>query len=134
MGLAERTGEAKPLPAVGGEDLAYVIYTSGSTGRPKGVLGPQDVVLSVTTLSFDPSALELYLPLLVGGRVVLVSRDEASDGERLLARLVGSGATVMQATPATSRYRSVGRSRTFGITCLMRTGARFRWAWLERSA
>jgi amino acid adenylation domain-containing protein len=120
--LSKSEGGATPLPAVRGEDLAYVIYTSGSTGRPKGVqithrslvnflesmkrepgLGAEDVVLSVTTLSFDPSTLELYLPLLVGGRVVLVSREESSDGERLLSRLKESGATVMQATPSTWR-------------------------------
>jgi len=104
------------------EDLAYVIYTSGSTGRPKGVqlthrslvnflesvrvepgMSGEDVMLSVTTLSFDIAGLELYLPLLVGGRVVLVSREESSDGERLVLRLKESGATVMQATPATWR-------------------------------
>jgi surfactin family lipopeptide synthetase A len=104
------------------ENLAYVIYTSGSTGRPKGVsvthravvnllasLGRQlgvnarDVWLSVTTFSFDIAGLELYLPLAAGGRVVLATRDEASDGVQLLARIVGCGATVMQATPWTWR-------------------------------
>jgi amino acid adenylation domain-containing protein len=104
------------------EDLAYVIYTSGSTGRPKGVqvthrslvnflesmqrepgFNAEDVLLSVTTLSFDIAGLELYLPLVAGGRVVLVSREEASDGERLAGRLKACGATVMQATPATWR-------------------------------
>jgi acyl-coenzyme A synthetase/AMP-(fatty) acid ligase/acyl carrier protein len=60
-------------------------------------------MLSVTTLSFDIAGLELYLPLLVGGRVALASREESSDGERLLRRLSESGATVMQATPATWR-------------------------------
>ena len=43
----------------------------------------EDVLLSVTTLSFDIAGLELYLPLVVGGRVVLASREEATDGERL---------------------------------------------------
>jgi len=105
-----------------GEDLAYVIYTSGSTGKPKGVavrhrslvnlltsmgrepgLSGEDVLLSVTTLSFDIAGLELYLPLLQGGRVALATRDEASDGVRLRELLLGSGATVMQATPATWR-------------------------------
>ena len=70
------------------EHLAYVIFTSGSTGRPKGVavthrslvnllesmgrepgLTETDVLLSVTTLSFDIAALELYLPLIKGARV-----------------------------------------------------------------
>lgn len=106
----------------GPEDLAYVIYTSGSTGRPKGVavthrslvnllesmgrepgFREQDVLLSVTTLSFDIAALELYLPLLRGGRIALASREETVDGRRLIKRLSSSGATVMQATPATWR-------------------------------
>ncbi len=106
----------------GPEDLAYVIFTSGSTGRPKGVavshralvnllesmgrepgLGERDVLLSVTTLSFDIAALELYLPLIKGAKVALASRDEALDGPLLMELLKSSGATVMQATPATWR-------------------------------
>jgi amino acid adenylation domain-containing protein len=104
------------------ESLAYVIYTSGSTGRPKGVqlphralvnflramaerpgLRPADVVPALTTLSFDIAGLEIYLPLAVGGRVEVVAREEAADGRRLAARLRESGATVVQATPATWR-------------------------------
>ncbi|MDZ7269339.1 MAG: amino acid adenylation domain-containing protein [candidate division KSB1 bacterium] len=102
--------------------LAYVIYTSGSTGTPKGVqishkavvnflhamrqrpgLTATDVLLAVTTLSFDIAGLELYLPLLVGGRVVIASREVAGDGNALLDLLTRSQATVMQATPATWR-------------------------------
>jgi amino acid adenylation domain-containing protein len=106
----------------GPEDLAYVIYTSGSTGRPKGVqvqhraltnfllamghepgLSPEDVLLAVTSLSFDIAALELYLPLLIGARLEIAPRDVAKDGMRLLQLLRGSGSTVVQATPSTWR-------------------------------
>jgi amino acid adenylation domain-containing protein len=106
----------------GGEDPAYVIYTSGSTGRPKGVivphravvnllvsmarepgLGPQDVLLAVTTLSFDIAVLELQLPLAVGATVVIASRDEAMDGRALAAQLERHQVSVMQATPVTWR-------------------------------
>jgi amino acid adenylation domain-containing protein len=106
----------------GADDLAYVIYTSGSTGRPKGVQVPQralsnflhamadrpglcsdDVLLAVTTLCFDIAMLELLLPLVVGGRVVVASREVAVDPARLARVLESSGATVMQATPATWR-------------------------------
>jgi amino acid adenylation domain-containing protein len=99
---------------------AYVIYTSGSTGQPKGVemphrgvvnflqamrrepgLSEQDVVLGLTTLSFDPSVLELYLPLMVGARIVFASREEATDGALLLRKIKEHGVTVMQATPTT---------------------------------
>jgi amino acid adenylation domain-containing protein len=104
------------------EDVAYVIYTSGSTGKPKGVAIPHraivnflrsmaeepgltssDVVVAVTTLSFDIAGLELFLPLTVGARVEVVSREEAGDGAALQARLASSGGTVLQATPATWR-------------------------------
>jgi amino acid adenylation domain-containing protein len=104
------------------DNLAYVIYTSGSTGKPKGVqichravvnflismrlapgLTARDVLLSVTTLSFDIAALELFLPMIVGARVVMVSREVASDGKQLSQILRESGATVMQATPASWR-------------------------------
>ncbi|HZF10319.1 MAG TPA: non-ribosomal peptide synthase/polyketide synthase, partial [Thermoanaerobaculia bacterium] len=107
-------------PSAGPANLAYLLYTSGSTGRPKGVqvshgslvrflaamrrqpgLTSVDVLLSVTTISFDIAALEIYLPLLVGAQVVLVDRATAADGERLRAALERSGATVLQATPAT---------------------------------
>jgi amino acid adenylation domain-containing protein len=111
------------LPAVAKpENLAYVLYTSGSTGRPKGVqiqhqsvvnflcsmqrepgLKESDVLLAVTTLSFDIAGLELYLPLTVGARVIVASREEAQDGHGLMAKIENEGVTVMQATPATWR-------------------------------
>ncbi|MGA9545929.1 MAG: amino acid adenylation domain-containing protein [Candidatus Sulfotelmatobacter sp.] len=115
--------EAKnPTHTGGPENLAYVIYTSGSTGKPKGVQIPHravvnfltsmshtpgmtaaDRLLSVTTLSFDIAGLEIYLPLVVGASVEIVSREVSSDGYQLLAKLASSGATVMQATPVTWR-------------------------------
>ncbi|WP_129674304.1 non-ribosomal peptide synthetase [Candidatus Chloroploca sp. Khr17] len=111
------------LPSLAGpEDLAYVIFTSGSTGRPKGVqiphravvnflhsmarepgLAADDVLLAVTTLSFDIAVLELFLPLLVGARVALASRGDAANGEALASLLVETGASVMQAAPVTWR-------------------------------
>ena len=113
---------ADPVHVSGPEDLAYVIYTSGSTGKPKGVqitqralvnflvsmantpgLSEADVLFGVSTISFDIAALELHLPLLVGARLVLASREVASDGFRLLSELEQARASVMQATPATWR-------------------------------
>jgi amino acid adenylation domain-containing protein len=104
------------------EDLAYIIYTSGSTGKPKGVaiphravvnllcsmarrpgLSADDTLYAVTTLSFDIAVLELYLPLIVGARVVIAPRDVSGDGHKLLAALRSTRTTVMQATPATWR-------------------------------
>jgi amino acid adenylation domain-containing protein len=103
-------------------DMAYVIYTSGSTGRPKGVevehrnvvgfleamrhepgLGESDVLLAVTTLSFDISGLEMWLPLMVGARIVVASRSDVLDAQRLSALMEQHGVSVLQATPATWR-------------------------------
>ena len=120
--IAAERSSALTRGEIGDESLAYVIYTSGSTGRPKGVQLPhravvsfllamaarpgltaRDVVPALTTISFDIAGLEIYLPLAVGARVEMVSREEASDGALLAARLAACGATVVQATPATWR-------------------------------
>lgn len=111
------------LPAHSQPDYAaYALYTSGSTGVPKCVvvehsnvinllhamreklkITAQDVFLAVTTLSFDIAALELFLPLIVGARVEIVSREIATDGVRLRKALETSQATFMQGTPASWR-------------------------------
>lgn len=115
-------GSTAPPCAAGPDDLAYVIFTSGSTGRPKGVqiphralvnflttmaerpgLGDADVLVAVTTLSFDIAGLELYLPLAAGGRVVVAPQAVAADPRALAALIDASCATVVQATPTTWR-------------------------------
>ncbi|MBW8824475.1 MAG: amino acid adenylation domain-containing protein [Xanthomonadales bacterium] len=104
------------------EAIAYVIYTSGSTGTPKGVEIPHravanflhgmaaqpglcsdDVLVAVTTLSFDIAVLELMLPLHAGAQVVIADRETTLDGGALAACMAEHRATVMQATPATWR-------------------------------
>ncbi len=103
-------------------DLAYIIYTSGSTGKPKGILIPHtavvdhhyammesadltvaDVILSVASVSFDPSVQDFFLPLFLGGKVVIASNAEVVDGFLLKERLNKSEISFMQATPATWR-------------------------------
>jgi thioesterase domain-containing protein/acyl carrier protein len=73
--------------------------------RSQPGLSSKDTLLAVTTLSFDIAALELFLPLVAGGRLVIASRELASDGAQLAGALSESGVTIMQATPAT--WRSV---------------------------
>ncbi len=111
--------DVKPDVPVSPDDAAYVIYTSGSTGEPKGVeiahasvvnlltsmaqkpgMLAGDVLLAVTTVSFDIAALELFLPLIAGGTVAIASREDLADGVALVDRLRQTGATVMQATPS----------------------------------
>ena len=81
---------AAPISHVTPDDLVYVMYTSGSTGRPKGVavthrgivrllfgrddytrLGPDEVLLQCTALSFDVAAFEIWGALAHGARLVL---------------------------------------------------------------
>ena len=88
--------EANPRVKLDKGNLAYVIYTSGSTGRPKGVAiqhsnavafsqWAQQVfsedelsgVLASTSICFDLSVFEIFVPLSVGGRVIIV--DNALD-------------------------------------------------------
>jgi amino acid adenylation domain-containing protein len=118
--VISQEGRENPASEIEPENLAYVIYTSGSTGRPKGVqichrslvnlltsmrarpgLTEEDSLLAVTTISFDIAALELYLPLMVGARCVLASRESSGDGQRLWKMLDDYEITVMQATPST---------------------------------
>ncbi|MFD5778897.1 amino acid adenylation domain-containing protein [Streptomyces sp. NPDC126933] len=104
------------------EDLAYVIYTSGTTGHPKGVeiphkaltnlvlhfdselaLGEGDTVGGVTTVAFDMSVLELFLPLVRGARLAILPRATVTDGFALRDALRKYDLSFMQATPMTWR-------------------------------
>jgi len=108
-----------PVPA---DTPAYIIFTSGSTGQPKGVtvghravanllasfsralpIAAGERLAAVTTLSFDISVLELLLPLVCGGDLVIASSDEAREADKLRALIEKTGVTAMQATPQTWR-------------------------------
>ncbi|MER7003689.1 amino acid adenylation domain-containing protein [Dactylosporangium sp. NPDC000555] len=111
--------EVAPAAAIGPDDPAYVLYTSGSTGRPKGVIVPHGALaafiaamaditgpqadrawLALTSLSFDISGLELYLPLSRGGRVVIADDTQTGDGAALRALIAANDVTDVQATPS----------------------------------
>ncbi|MCL7491259.1 non-ribosomal peptide synthetase [Streptomyces sp. MCA2] len=86
-------GQETPVSPVGVDvaptAVAYVSFTSGSTGTPKGVrvphaavsrlvvepdwadFGPSDVFLQLAPVAFDASTLELWAPLVNGGRLVV---------------------------------------------------------------
>ena len=119
----ERIAQHQPndLPsATHPHDIAYVIYTSGSTGQPKGVpiqhhslnnllcsvarrldVVASDTLLAVTTIAFDIAALEVFLPLIVGGCVVIAT--SPGNGRDLQQQLAAHQVTVMQGTPSTWR-------------------------------
>ncbi len=118
----ERALPGDELPSVPPTASAYIIFTSGSTGKPKGVeiqhqaltnflcsmrktpgIGQDDVLLAITSVCFDIAALELYLPLTVGARIELATAQDATDPDVLAKKLLESGATIMQATPASWR-------------------------------
>ena len=86
----ESVDEAHQAPTA--DDLAYVIYTSGSTGEPKGVeirhqslcalidwaenqfdAGELARVLVSTSLNFDLSIFEIFVPLCTGTTCVVVT-------------------------------------------------------------
>lgn len=105
---------------VEGNDLAYLLFTSGSTGKPKGIMishgalsnflismsefpgcSQDDTLLAVTTICFDIAGLEMYLMLIVGGKVEILSDKLTRDGIQLLSKMQNTSFTIMQATPAT---------------------------------
>ncbi|MFC9220049.1 amino acid adenylation domain-containing protein [Streptomyces hygroscopicus] len=116
LGFASQAGPADPARP------AYVLYTSGSTGRPKGVvvphagianrvrwlvdrhgLGTGDRVLQKTTIGFDAAALELFAPLISGGRVVLAPEGAEGDPAALVRAVADGRITVLQAVPSVLR-------------------------------
>ncbi|CAI2539081.1 Polyketide synthase PksJ [Serratia ficaria] len=141
-----------------GESLAYMIYTSGSTGQPKGVAVPHscltnlilhyadslavsesDRLLGVTPFSFDISILEIFLPLVRGGELRLLGREQSRNAEELLRET--AQVTLMQATPATwhllteagwegnPRLKALCGGEALTLTLAQALAARTREAW-----
>lgn len=113
---------AEKLPEFSSDTLAYILYTSGSTGTPKGVAVTQKSVVnglysfdkqlnvsgedrhySVSSMTFDISVLDFFLPLMKGATLILASEEVKKDGFALRESLALHRPSLMQATPATWR-------------------------------
>ncbi len=117
--MSEATNQARSRPEVElvEDDRCYVIYTSGSTGNPKGVIvshgnlaallegarttfevGATDVMGALASYSFDISLFELLLPLVAGGRSLMLTKEAQLDMQSLTSAL--ADCTVLHAVPA----------------------------------
>jgi amino acid adenylation domain-containing protein len=114
--------EGAPAVTIDCRQPAYLLFTSGSTGRPKGVLiehrsivnllhsmlaepgmTPDDVFLSVSTISFDVCCLDMFLPPLAGGTLVIAEATSIRNGQAVLELFAQEGVTMVTATPAMLR-------------------------------
>lgn len=105
--------------APGGSRRAYILFTSGSTGRPKGVevehrslvnllLATKDLIgftsgdrfLATSTVTFDISVAEMFLPLITGGSLLLRNRSLLLEPRRLIEQMLEHQVTVVQTGPS----------------------------------
>ncbi|MCP5051502.1 MAG: amino acid adenylation domain-containing protein, partial [bacterium] len=142
-------------PSSGPTDSAYVIYTSGSTGRPKGVMlehrsvvnfiygirsiidfNETDIVLSLTTISFDIFVLETLLPLSTGSRVIIGSKEEQLNPEAAARVLIDGRVTIFQLTPSRLSMLTANQESTAALKileCLLVGGEAFPEQLLEKT-
>ena len=100
-------------------DFANLFYTSGSTGKPKGVkithknlsnflismltapgIKSTDRLFAITSISFDPAGLELFLPLISGAQLVIANEETIQDGRLLVQQIDEKKISFLQATPS----------------------------------
>jgi amino acid adenylation domain-containing protein len=127
-----RESAENPAIAIQARNLAYLIYTSGSTGVPKGVAIEHESavvmlawatsvytaeemggMLACTSICFDLSVYELFLPLSVGGRVIIVENalalphTRAASQVRLLNTVPSAAAALLKSGGIPSWVKTV---------------------------
>jgi D-alanine--poly(phosphoribitol) ligase subunit 1 len=99
--------------------INYILFTSGSTGKPKGVpiakrgillfvnwikqqfgISKNDVILNVSSLSFDFASLDEYLFLSLGSTIVMSSTDEIKNSTKLISKIIDEEVTIWLSTPS----------------------------------
>jgi amino acid adenylation domain-containing protein len=126
-------------------DLAYVIFTSGSTGTPKGVmiehlgmmnhihgminyfdLNLDTIIAQTASQCFDISVWQLVAPLLVGGTVLIYTKDEQLDPGGFILALSADKVTVVELVPSYLTvlldYIAISNSKLGLLECMLVTG------------
>jgi amino acid adenylation domain-containing protein len=136
--FSSQAADFVPIPETAMDHAAYIMYTSGSTGKPKGVrlphrgvvnylawlqvefeLAPEDVVLQLAAVSFDPILREIFAPLMVGARLVLLDEADSKSPMAILAQICEQRVTcllavvptmlraLLEASPSTSQFSTL---------------------------
>ncbi|RZL43953.1 MAG: amino acid adenylation domain-containing protein, partial [Pedobacter sp.] len=107
-----------PIASITDTDLAYVIYTSGTTGKPKGVMIEhrtlisyitnqskflgityEDKIIQFSNFCFDASVEQIFLALLNGSELYLITEDTLKDIDAFTKFLEENFITHLHATP-----------------------------------
>ncbi|MBE1556815.1 non-ribosomal peptide synthetase [Sporosarcina limicola] len=118
-GDIDQQTDQKPTVAVTQENMISAYYTSGSTGQPKGVINlhkgwvnrmkwmqskfmlqSSETVLQKTTLTFDDAAVELFWPLMVGGRIALIAPGLHRDPREIINASIRYNTVHLQFVPS----------------------------------
>ncbi|MEM7251869.1 MAG: amino acid adenylation domain-containing protein [Pseudomonadota bacterium] len=117
--VPDRFERASGVEPVHGDSIAYVLYTSGSTGTPKGVVVERDGLSRYihwaaktyarpgagdfplySSIGFDLTLTSLFVPLMVGGRIVIYPESPTNDGLEILRVFDDDLVDVVKLTPA----------------------------------